>query len=180
MICRFFLARFDLNNYTETPQADGNVMITMRWPEELEAKVKEGQDDRELKMLSLTLSSTARACLSGRKSLQPAEVPEFARQTRRLADWHPSGLDAQQEQYRVNSLAGGIAVLIIQHRDWLRQNPDIEKWCMEMLRELKPAEGSELDSFDVRARFDGGVVPGRGWRGVVAGERRRVGSASCV
>ncbi|MGB6875533.1 MAG: hypothetical protein WBD87_05815 [Candidatus Acidiferrales bacterium] len=143
---RFFLARFDLKNYTETPQADGTVMITMRWPEELEAKVKEGQDDRELKIVSLTLSSTARACLSGRKELQRAEVPEFARQTRRLADWHPSGLDAQQEQYRVNSLAGGIAVLIIEHRDWLKQNPDIEKWCMDTLRELKPAEGSELDS----------------------------------
>ncbi len=143
---QFFLARFDLKNYTETPQPDGSVMITMRWPEELEAKVKEGQDDRELKMLSLTLSSAARACLSDRKSLQPAEVPEFARQTRRLADWHPSGLDAQQEQYRVNSLSGGIAVLIIQHRDWLRQNPDIEKWCMDTLRELKPAKGSELDS----------------------------------
>jgi hypothetical protein len=143
---RFFLARFDLKNYTQTPQADGTVMITMRWPEELEAKVKEGQDDRELKMLSLTLSSTARACLSGRKALQLAEVPEFARQTRRLADWRPSGLDAQQEQYRLNSLAGGIAVLIIQHRDWVRQNPDIEKWCMDTLREVKPAEGSELDS----------------------------------
>jgi ABC transporter family protein len=143
---RFFLARFDLKNYTEAPQADGTVMITMRWPEELEAKVKEGQDDRELKMLSLTLSSTARAILSGRKTLQPAEVPELARQTRRLAEWHPAGLDAHQEQYRVNSLAGGIAVLIIQHRDWLRHNPDIEKWCTETLRELKPTEGSEWDS----------------------------------
>ena len=69
---QFFLARFDLKNYTQTPQPDGSVTITMRWPEELEAKVKEGQDDRELKMLSLTLSSTARACLSGGKSLQAA------------------------------------------------------------------------------------------------------------
>ncbi|MFI5096986.1 MAG: hypothetical protein ACHQT6_03335 [Candidatus Acidiferrales bacterium] len=143
---QFFLARFDLQNYTETPQPDDRVMITMRWPEELEAKVRQGQDDRELKMLSLTLSSAARACLSGRKELQPAEVPEFARQTRRLTDWHPSGLDALQEQYRVNLLAGGIAVLIIQHRQWLRQNPDIEKWCMDTLRELKPAEESDLDS----------------------------------
>lgn len=69
---QFFLARFDLQNYIETPQPDGRVMITMRWPEELEAKVKQGQDDRELKMLSLTLSSAARACLSGRR-----DVPNF-------------------------------------------------------------------------------------------------------
>jgi hypothetical protein len=107
---KFFLARFDLKNYTETPQPDGRVMITMRWPEELEVKAKQGQEDRELKTLSLTLSSVARACLLGPKALQPAEVPEFARQTRRLADWHPCGLDTLQEQYRVNSLAGGIAL----------------------------------------------------------------------
>lgn len=143
---QFFLARFDLKNYTETPQPDGSVMITMRWPEELEAKIKEGYDDRELKMLSLTLASTARACLSDRKSLQPATLPEFARQTRRLSEWHPSGLEAQQEQYRMSSVAGGIAVLIIQHRDWLRQNPDIEQWCLETLRGLRLPEGSELDS----------------------------------
>jgi hypothetical protein len=143
---QFFLARFDLRNYTETPQPDGRVMITMRWPDELEAKARQGQDDRELKMLSLTLSSTARACLSGSKDVRLAEVPEFARQTRRLADWRPSGLDELQEQYRVNSLAGGIAVLIIQHRDWLRQIPEIERWCMDTLGELRPAEGSDLDS----------------------------------
>lgn len=143
---QFFFARFDLNNYTQTPQPDGSVKITMRWPEELETKVKNGQDDRELNMLSLTLASTARACLSDRKSLQPARLPEFARQTQRLSEWHASDLNAQHEQYRVNSVAGGIAVLIIQHRDWLRQNPNIEQWCLETLRGLRLPEGSELDS----------------------------------
>lgn len=143
---QFFLARFDLNNYTQTPQPDGSVMITMRWPEELEDKVKNGQDDRELNMLSLTLASTARAYLSERKSLQAASLPEFARKTQRLSEWHPPDVDAQHEQYRVNSVAGGIAVLIIQHRDWLRQNPDIERWCLGILRGLRLPEGSALDS----------------------------------
>jgi hypothetical protein len=143
---KFFLARFDLTNYTETLQEDGRTMITMRWPAELEAKVKQGQDESELKMLSLTFASVARACLSDRKTLQTTELPAFARQAQRLADWHPSGLDAMQEQYRVNSLAGGIAVLIIQHRAWLSQHPDIEKWCMQTLHGLKPKEDCDLDS----------------------------------
>jgi hypothetical protein len=143
---KFFLARFDLANYTETPQEDGRVMITMRWPADLEAKVKQGQDESELKMLSLTFASVARDCLSGRKTLQAAELPEFARRVRHLADWDPSVLDAMQEQYRVNSVAGGIAVLIVQHRAWLSEHPDTEKWCMDTLRELKPKENSDLDS----------------------------------
>jgi len=143
---KFFLARFDLANYTETPQEDGRAMITMRWPTDLEAKVKQGQDESELKMLSLTFASVARACLSGRKTLQAAELPEFARQVQRLAEWRPSDLDATQEQYRVNSVAGGIAVLIVQHRGWLAQHPDLEKWCMATLLDVKPKENSEFDS----------------------------------
>ena len=51
-----------------------------------------------------------------------------------------------QEQYRLNSVAGGIAVLVIQHRPWLVQQPEIEKWCIDTLRELKPKEASDLDS----------------------------------
>jgi hypothetical protein len=143
---KFFLARFDPQNYTETPQPDGRVLITMRWPADLEAKAKQGQGENELKMLSLTLSSQARAYMSGKKTLQVQELPEFARQVQRLAAWHPSDLDGSQEQYRTNSLAGGIAVLIVQHRGWLSQHPELEKWCMDTLRELKPKGDSEYDT----------------------------------
>ena len=143
---KFFLARFDPQNYTETPQPDGRVLITMRWPPDLEAKARQGQDKNELNMLSLTLASRARMILSGQKSLAPQELPELAAQVQRLANWQPSDTDRSPEQYRINSLAGGIAVLVVQHRDWLSQNPEIEKWCMDSLRELRPAENTEFDS----------------------------------
>ncbi len=51
-----------------------------------------------------------------------------------------SGEDGPREHYQMNSIAGGIAVLVIKHRTWLSQNPDIERWCMTILRELKPVE----------------------------------------
>jgi len=143
---KFFLARFDPQNYTETPQPEGGVLITMRWPPELEAKARQGQDINELKMLSLTLASRARMYLSDQKTLAPPELSEFAAQVQRLAHWQPSDADRSQEQYRINSLAGGIAVLVVQHRGWLSQNPELEKWCMDTLRELRPVENSEFDS----------------------------------
>lgn len=143
---KFFLARFDPRNYTETPQPEGGVLISMRWPAELEAKVRQGQDKNELTMLALTLASRARMYLSGEKTLPPQALPEFAAQVQRLATWHSSEADRSQEQYRINSLAGGIAVLVVQHRAWLSQNPGIEKWCMDTLRELRPVENSEFDS----------------------------------
>jgi hypothetical protein len=39
-----------------------------------------------------------------------------------------------------------IAALVVLHHDWLSKNPEIEKWCLDTLRDLKPAEMSEFDS----------------------------------
>src|SRR5262249_26964803 len=131
---KFFLARFDPQNYTKTPQPDGRVLITMQWPAELETKAKESPDKNELNMLSLTLASVARAYLSGRRSLGSEELRGFVTQVQRLANWQPSAADRTKDHYRVNSIAGGLAVLVILNRDWLAQNPELEKWCLDTLR----------------------------------------------
>lgn len=143
---RFFLARFDPKNYRVTPQPDGQVMITMEWPAELQVKAKKWQDKADLGMLCLTLASRARSYLSGRQTLAPADLPEFASQVQRLANANLTEMDVSQARYRQDSIAGGIAVLIIQHRDWLTQNPDLEKWCIKTLRDLKPEEDAEHDT----------------------------------
>ena len=143
---KFFLARFDPENYTQTPQLDGNVLITMSWPPELEAIATASREKNELNMVSLTLASRARAYLSGENALEIKDLSGFASQVQRLAKWRVAGGDLLHEQYRVNSLAGGIAVLVVLHRDWLAQNPEIEKWCLDSLKELKHVEAPEFDS----------------------------------
>ena len=141
-----FLARFDPENYIQTPQPEGKVLVEMRVPAHLQAKIQDAQEEGQLKMLSLTLASRARQYLSGEQTLPAQEVSTFAGQVKRLANWQASGEDLHQAQYRINSLAGGIAVLVVQHRDWLSQDPELEEWCMRTLRELKPGENSEFDS----------------------------------
>jgi len=141
----FFLARFDPANYTKTPHGDGQVMITMAWPAHLQKIADESQDESKLKMLALTLALRARQLLEGEAELKPEEVPEFAAQVQQLAKWQDSSEDGSQEHYRISSVAGGLAVLVIKHRSWLARNPDLEKWCLAMLRELKPVK-SEHDS----------------------------------
>jgi hypothetical protein len=141
-----FLARFDPESYIQTPQPDGKVLVEMRVPAHLQTKIKDAQEEGQLKMLSLTLASCARQYLSGENTLQPQEVSAFAAQVKRLANWQASGEDRHQAQYRINSLAGGLAVLVVQHRGWLSQDPNLEEWCMRTLRELKPAEDSEYDT----------------------------------
>jgi hypothetical protein len=141
----FFLARFDPANYTETPQEDGRVMITMRWPAHLEKIAQESQEESKLKMLALGLALRARRLLEGQETLRPDELPEFAAQVQQLANWKDSSDDGSQEHYRISSIAGGLAVLVIKHRAWLSQNADLEKWCLATLRDLEPVK-TEFDS----------------------------------
>jgi len=142
----FFLARFDPANYTETPQDDGQVVITMSWPAHLQKIADASQDESKLKMLALSLAMRARQLLENEAELKPEELPEFAEQIRKLADWKDSSEErGSQEHYRISSIAGGLAVLVIKHRAWLVQNPDLETWCLAALRDLKPVK-SEHDS----------------------------------
>ena len=161
---RFFLARFDPQNYTLTPQPDGQVLIEMHWPPDLEAKAKESQEKSSMGMLAITLASQARAYLSGRRALSPEELPKFAAQVQRLTTASTAGADADQTRYRMDSIAGGIAVLIVLHRPWLAQNPEIEKWCLQTLRDLRP-EDRELDT--PHSAMDQSVESFRGEAGVV-------------
>jgi hypothetical protein len=141
----FFLARFDPANYTKTPQGDGQVLITMAWPAHLQKIADESQGESKLKMLALTLALRARQLLEGETELKPEDVPEFAAQIQQLANWKDSSEDGSQEHYRISSIAGGLAVLVIKHRAWLAENPDLEKWCLAALRDLKPLK-TEHDS----------------------------------
>jgi hypothetical protein len=61
-------------------------------------------------------------------------------------------LDRAEQQYRINSLAGGIAVLVIKHRSWLSEHPEIEDWCFEVAQTLTAVVDGERDSPDVVAR----------------------------
>jgi hypothetical protein len=134
----FFLARFDPANYTKTPQEDGRVLITMRWPPRLEEIAQKSQGEMNLRMLALTLATQARRLLEREAALGIEDLQPFAEQLKRLSTWKDPKEGGSQEHYRINSIAGGLAVLVILHRTWLAQNPDLEKWCLSTLRELKP------------------------------------------
>jgi hypothetical protein len=145
----FFLARFDPANYTKTPQGDGQVLITMQWPAPLEKIARDSQDESKLKMLSLGLALRARRLLEGREELQLEDVPEFAAQIQQLTKWKDSSDHGSQEHYRISSIAGGLAVLVINYRAWLSQNHDFEQWCLATLRDLKPVKTEHDDPMSI-------------------------------
>ncbi len=145
-VLELLIARLDPDSYTHTPEPDGRIRIEMRVPAHLEPKIKQAQEDGDLKMLALTFASRARQHLSGENPLPLESVPGFAADLQRLAKWESPTGDQPLAQYRLNSLAGGIAVLIIQHRAWLAYNSTLEKWCIDFLRTTGAGEESEYDS----------------------------------
>jgi hypothetical protein len=145
-VLELLIAKLDPDSYTHTPEPDGRIRIEMRVPAHLESKIKQARDDGDLKMLALTFASRARQYLSGENPIPMGDVPGFAADLQRLAGWESPTGDQPFGQYRLNSIAGGIAVLIIQHRSWLAQNPTLEKWCMDFLQTAGAGEESEHDS----------------------------------
>jgi hypothetical protein len=145
-VLELLIAKLSPDSYTHTPEPDGRVRIEMRVPAHLESKIKQAREDGDLKMLALTFASRARQNLSGENPLPVENVPAFAADLQRLAKWESPAGDQPLGQYRLNSIAGGIAVLVIQHRSWLAQNTTLEKWCMDFLRTTEAGEESEYNS----------------------------------
>lgn len=141
-----FLARFDPANYVRSPQPDGRTIVEMKLPPHLEAQSRAAQDEHSIKMTALVLAGRARRLLRNQDILPAGAIADFAAEVRRVAEWRPKDAASFEEQYRINSVAGGLAVLIIQHRQWLAEHSDIESWCMNTLRNLRAVRADDHDS----------------------------------
>lgn len=134
----FFLARFDPENYTATPTDDGCIEIRMHLPEHLQAIADRTRIDTELKMLAMCVAPRARRLLDGSEALDVAKLPEYVSDLRKLDGWRYPQNVRSQDHYRVSSIAGGIAVLLVQHRAWVAQDPELETWVLDTLKKLDP------------------------------------------
>ena len=139
----FFIARFDPQNYIETKGPNGEVFVRLQWPAHLQEKVREFQQSSEINQLCLTIPRFVRECLSNDKRVKLEFLPTLASQIRRLADDLSNLRATSLGQYAVDAIAGGIALLVVQNREWLTQNPEIEGWCFETMRVLGTTESTE-------------------------------------
>jgi len=140
-----FLARFKPETYVLTPRPDHMIEIRPSLPEEVEQKRQASQAEAEFRLLSNTIALQARRILNTGVSLTSDKLPEFLRQLRRIQRPEYPDLSEYETRGRLQSIAGGLAVLFIYHRAWLSENEDAERWCFEVLRNLKdtPSEENE-------------------------------------
>jgi hypothetical protein len=131
----FLLARFDSANYTKTELPDGTTRIEQKIPEELQKKSEASMERVNLERAVLSLLQLCRKVLSGASQFDDSRLPALLATLHQIQD---SKLESESVKlYRGQALAGGIAVLLSCHRDWLKQNAQAEAWCLQTLSELK-------------------------------------------
>jgi hypothetical protein len=121
-----------------TPTDDGCIDIRMHFPEHLQAIADRTQIDTDLKMLAMCVAPRARRLLDGGEVLDLATLPEYVSDLRKLDGWKYPQKERSQDHYRVSSIAGGMAMLLVQHREWVTQDPELETWVLDTLRGLDP------------------------------------------
>jgi len=140
-----FLARFKPETYVLTPIPGNMIEIRAALPEEVEQKRQASQAEAEFRLLSNGMALQARQILNSGVSLSADKLPQFFHQLRRIQQPEYPDLSEFETRTRLQSIAGGLAVLFIYHRTWLSENEDAERWCFEVLRNLKdtPSEENE-------------------------------------
>jgi len=142
---QLFVARFKPETYELTPRQDDVIEIKPVLPEEVEQKRQVSQAESEFRLLSHSMALRARRILNSGECLAEDELPEFFHQVKRLQQSEYPDLNQSERRYRLQSIAGGLAVLFIYHRGWLPHNKDAEQWCFEVLRNLRDTDGDELE-----------------------------------
>jgi hypothetical protein len=152
----FFLAHLDPNNYVLTDMGEEGIEVQSRFPAHLEERSRDARETGKLKMLMLQLPSAARRLLIENRQGETHNIEEFVRSLRRVAETEePDQADVFLKNRRTEAIAGGIAVLVVLHREWLAKKPETEEWCLQTLKALTtiaPDESSSpMDALDTAA-----------------------------
>jgi hypothetical protein len=141
-----FLARFKPETYVLTPRPDNMIEVRPALPEEVEQKRQASQAEAEFRLLSSGMALQARQILNSGVSLPEDKLPEFFHQLRRIQQPEYPDLSEAETRTRLQSIAGGLAVLFIYNREWLSGNEDAERWCFDVLRNLQDITSEEHEA----------------------------------
>lgn len=140
---QLFLARFKPETYMLTRGQDNMIEIRAALPQEIEEKRQASQAEAAFRLLSNGMALQARQILNSGVSLTADKLPEFFQQLRRIHQPEYPDRNDDETRTRLQSIAGGLAVLFIYHRAWLSENENAERWCFDALKNLQDAPSEE-------------------------------------
>ena len=140
-----FLSRFNGNTSVLPSSHEGLVEILTVLPEAVEEQRKTAQAESEYRYVAHAIALKARGLLNAGTGIANNHLPSFFAQLQLLPNPSYPDRDVSDLRARTRSIAGGLAVLFIFHREWVAQQPSVEAWCFETLRNLPTVEDEELD-----------------------------------
>ncbi len=153
---------FDPRKLTRETDSEGNEDVFSKGLGPVTPEYKAQQEDHAIKNALLTLPFRLWGLLKEEESLPEESLEDFWKALQSF-----SSLTAR-EDWDIRSfgpehcMAGGAAVLLRHHRDWLRSRPDRETWCLSTILNLV------LDP-PAPPPFDGDVIFQEGrWQGFCA------------
>ena len=128
-------AVFDLQNWKELKQPDGSTNLVYEEPEHLKTPADQlAQSGNQI--LLLTLPMSCRRLLESGTPLKVDDIAPFLAKSKELLGVTPTDAVVGQLSPVANAILGTVAVLFVLHREWLRDNPKEEAWCVEMLDKI--------------------------------------------
>lgn len=120
--------RFDESNW-QMRKLENGITIEFIESQERRLKLAEVRESHEKHMTVLTFPMTCRKMIDEQLKLNPLDLEAFWNRLKDIAE------DAEQARSRGNrpedAVVGGIAALMILHKDWLAEDPEREDWCVK-------------------------------------------------
>jgi hypothetical protein len=140
-------ATFDPANWEEVELSDGTTGLTFQTPETLRPSIEQTEQHTK-RLLLLNRPIECRSRINDGKRLDDNQIINFLNQAKTLIGYKSDDSKLDEIAPSANAVCGTIAVLVRMHRDWLRDKPSEEKWCIEKLIEIleNPPKWPELDS----------------------------------
>jgi hypothetical protein len=131
---RFLIARMDPANWRERTNTNGSPYWVFEAPEALLKESQQAAQETNRSGFWLTMPMQCRRILSGEVQLPAEELEEFWQAMQSATELPPPGDLTEDGVIGAGDTECGIAaVLVLHHRDWLRQHPDREHWCLDTM-----------------------------------------------
>jgi hypothetical protein len=142
------VAHYNIKNFRVQEHPEFGDIWIFQPPWGLRRKNEKIIKESEKRMLLLFFPLQCRQILNKSQPLAHDNLLQFWTVLQRISEFTPRE-DVESEINNVeDAICGGIAVLVELHRDWLKQNPEKEKWCIDALLKTiqNPPEPRGFDS----------------------------------
>jgi hypothetical protein len=149
-------AKFDPANWSTLQNAEGSNYFEFALPEHLRDQV--GEELNAKRQVLFGAPMQCRKWITNQTRFNSEELERLWSFLQNVADWDEASLltDDDRDLFGLaDTVCGYIAVLVVSHRDWLRDYPDRLQWCRNRLFQIvenlrRRAYDSEDDPMDFR------------------------------